>query len=299
MNIRIDLPDLEKSRVLSQFHGVLFKIFGIPIDYINRYGKNHFFGDRKQCNPLCAMIRSTPEGLQRCNACDEENIRIARERKCEHIYRCHTGLIDIVVPIFIRGIYCGALGSGQLLHAPPEEEHFTAFLKQNPYLVKYFAPEEIRELFFNSKSLRHDQILGICELLSLATNYVIFSEEKLKFLSHIDEHQNIFAARDYIRSHFTEPLSVQQIARKVHLSESHFAHLFKKETGMTPVNFINRCRISYAMELLRNENLPIIEIAFECGFRSLTHFNRTFRKYNAETPREYRKKAENVRNKAE
>ena len=59
---------------------------------------------------------------------------------------------------------------------------------------------------------------------------------------------------------------------------------------MTPVNFINRFRISYAMELLKNENLQIIEIAFECWFNNLTHFNRMFRKYNAETPREYRKK---------
>jgi len=74
----------------------------------------------------------------------------------------------------------------------------------------------------------------------------------------------------------------------------HFCRKFKMETGVTFVDYLNCIRIERAKILLRNSSLRVSEIAFEVGFQSLTHFNRTFRKLVRSSPTEYRSRATEI-----
>src|SRR5262249_36222095 len=98
----------------------------------------------------------------------------------------------------------------------------------------------------------------------------------------------ITRAKQYILEHFTEDLSLGQVAAAVHTSSFYFCKLFKKSTGMNFTEFVSRTRIEKARQLLLNPNLRVSEIAYEVGFPSLTHFNRVFKKIVGQSPTDYR-----------
>ena len=97
-------------------------------------------------------------------------------------------------------------------------------------------------------------------------------------------------AKEFVREHYTEKLSLERVAASVHISVFHFCKLFRKATGTTFTVFVSRTRAEKAKELLINPNLRISEIAFNVGFQSITHFNRVFKKLVGESPTSYRER---------
>jgi AraC-like DNA-binding protein len=72
------------------------------------------------------------------------------------------------------------------------------------------------------------------------------------------------------------------------MSSYYFCKTFKKVTGLNFTNYLARLRIEKAKELLLNPNARVSEIVFEVGFRSITHFNRIFKRHVGKSPTEYR-----------
>jgi AraC-like DNA-binding protein len=75
----------------------------------------------------------------------------------------------------------------------------------------------------------------------------------------------------------------------VGLSPSAFSRLFRRTTGMTFTQFLNRVRLGQAARLLQETDHVISEIAINSGFENLSNFNRRFRERYGRSPREYRK----------
>lgn len=95
-------------------------------------------------------------------------------------------------------------------------------------------------------------------------------------------------AMDYIGAHYNDPgISVGSIAQHLGLSEGHLSHLFKKETGNTVTNYLTRYRIHKAMELLRDCRAKVYQVAEQVGYRDITYFSATFKKYAGMSPSEY------------
>lgn len=92
----------------------------------------------------------------------------------------------------------------------------------------------------------------------------------------------------YISENCAKPLSLAEIAARIGISKSHFAHLFKGYTNMTFVDFLTAERIKMAESLFPNPKLHIIDIAFESGFSSISSFNRAFRRIKGCSPTEFR-----------
>lgn len=78
--------------------------------------------------------------------------------------------------------------------------------------------------------------------------------------------------------------SIQEIAHECNLSTSHFRQLFKSQIGCSPKDYQIQIRIKKAMSILLNNDDKIINIAYECGFESLTSFNRKFKEKIGITP---------------
>ena len=93
---------------------------------------------------------------------------------------------------------------------------------------------------------------------------------------------------DYIAEHLSEEMSVDQLAELAELSPSHFAHVFKETTGMTPLQFITRQRITRAQQLIRETSRSLIDVGLEVGYSSPSHFAQVFRRVVGVTPTEFR-----------
>lgn len=104
------------------------------------------------------------------------------------------------------------------------------------------------------------------------------------------QYYEIFAnLLNYIDAHFSEDLTLEQVAGHTGFSKYHFARLFKQHTNTTFHNYLCYKRIMAAQSLLTSDmELPVTEIAFQTGFNNLTTFYRCFHKYAHCSPTEYR-----------
>ena len=84
-------------------------------------------------------------------------------------------------------------------------------------------------------------------------------------------------------------LPLEKLASIAGYSKYHFSRIFKKYNNMSYIQYINSKRIKAAERLMADSSLPITEVAMQCGFSSLTTFNRAFRKAKGCTPTEFRK----------
>lgn len=100
-------------------------------------------------------------------------------------------------------------------------------------------------------------------------------------------------AMDYIELHYMEPLKVDDLADWCHISEAHLRRLFSVYLKMSPLEYINLVRIRMACDYLKTTDEQVADIAFKCGFPTLSTFNRNFKKIQGSSPNEWRKNPEN------
>ena len=92
----------------------------------------------------------------------------------------------------------------------------------------------------------------------------------------------------YIRKHINENIRIEMLADKACITKDHFIRLFKKEVGMTPVQYISQKKIEKAQLLLVTENMSIKEISFLLSYDDHSYFNRLFKKITGTSPQDYR-----------
>lgn len=141
----------------------------------------------------------------------------------------------------------------------------------------------------NSKGI--DKMINFFSLLK-----IMCSSEKRTFLCS-DNYKQTFDERgnkkmtdvyNYIRENYFKPISLERISRIAHMSPFAFSRYFKKNCGAGFVEYLNRVRMNKACYLLRETEYPVNEIASECGFSSISNFNKQFRKTESLSPRDYR-----------
>ena len=94
--------------------------------------------------------------------------------------------------------------------------------------------------------------------------------------------------RAYVERHYTEPLSVAELCRKLYLSKSKLYDLSVECFGMGVSDYVRHCRIEKAKKLLERTQKPISQIAAEVGFQDANFFTRSFKNAVGQTPKDYR-----------
>ena len=94
----------------------------------------------------------------------------------------------------------------------------------------------------------------------------------------------------YIESHFAEDLRISDLAKAFYMNHCYMTHLFKKQVGYSPKQYLLLNRLSYAQELLENSDLPVSQIAFQCGFGDANNFIRAFRESFGLSPSQFRQR---------
>lgn len=148
----------------------------------------------------------------------------------------------------------------------------------------------VREIFINARK-------------NTPLNDIVLKSELLRFFAILAESGNVHSAGrkaaakselirpalEFINEHFTESITIEQLAAISHLSRSYFMSCFKNAAGVGAIEYINQIRIKAVCELLRADERTISEIAFGCGFTNLANFNRQFKRQVGASPKEYRK----------
>ncbi|MDF2671124.1 MAG: AraC family transcriptional regulator [Paenibacillus sp.] len=92
----------------------------------------------------------------------------------------------------------------------------------------------------------------------------------------------------YIKDNLDQNLSLQQVAKFVHLNPNHFSEVFKRETGFTYLEFVTQERMLRAVGLLGSTDSKVSEVARRVGYEDIKYFTQQFKKHTGQTPSEYR-----------
>ncbi len=99
----------------------------------------------------------------------------------------------------------------------------------------------------------------------------------------------------WLDEHAQEAVDLEMVSRQAGLSPFHFLRLFARVLGVTPHQYLVRCRLRHAARLLADPARSITDIAFDVGFADLSNFVRTFRRAAGVSPRAFRKCAKGER----
>ena len=104
----------------------------------------------------------------------------------------------------------------------------------------------------------------------------------------ISSNRQCAAVRRYIDLHFKEPLTLEQLSEEAHMNKYYLSHVFKREYGVSPINYMISKRIEESKYLLAETDLSMSQIAQLLGFSSLSYFSQVFHRTQAVSPKEYR-----------
>lgn len=123
-------------------------------------------------------------------------------------------------------------------------------------------------------------VMYYAELLILIYRYM--DETYLPICSN----ESLKKAISFIRLNYPSDITVTEVAQQAGVGERHLRNLFSRHLDLSPLDYLNQIRINKSIELLRNTELSVKEICFQCGFKSPQYFSRVFKQQTGITPRE-------------
>jgi AraC-like DNA-binding protein len=192
----------------------------------------------------------------------------------------HTEKDCKAILITFSNLHVTGLPKGYLLepHLVPIFQNHADFISINHYFNKIF--EEYSTHSFGSEELIAYLLQTLLILLIRSTNRTV-----KPISSTVPQ-----IVKVYIEENYVVDLSLNDLASVVYVSPYHLAHLFKIEIGMSPIQYLIKCRIDKAKKLLAGTNLSVQEISMEVGYPNSNYFNLLFKKIVGESPGKFRKK---------
>ncbi len=183
----------------------------------------------------------------------------------------------------------------QVIEAIPELDAIKILMEKATYGIaftgytKEHVGKRMKSLFGMTSATLFMEVLQILQLLSESQEYILLHERPFVNRYKKKEQDRLRQIHAFIDEHYQRKIEIEEIAGICNLGKEAFCRYFKKTTGNTFVAFLNQYRISQAKRLLMTGK-NIGETCYECGFESLSYFNRTFRKVTLENPSAFRKR---------
>jgi len=277
---------IRQSRDLQVFLEDFREVTGLNIRFLDPLG-HHGDGESEVFNcSLCRHLHTTPNGTQLCLRFTQ---RLLEETAPEgSTLQCDAGLYESVVPLNAGGQCVGYFVFGPT--AMPERRR-TDLNRARHLLARIgvvLTEAGLADLQADAPLASRNRQEALRRLVA------VWVEHFARALTHqlvnpaASLPSAVAQACRLIRAHAAEELSVDRVAKAVGLSVGHLSRQFHHSTGLRLVEYIARVRLEQATELIVAGRQPITEIAFACGFRSLSQFNRTFRRLTGRSPREWR-----------
>lgn len=151
------------------------------------------------------------------------------------------------------------------------------------------------EYFYKLKSLQDIESIStyIHNILTLILGEIIERDIEIKESNHKKlNHSNrvLEPALKYIEENYREEMFLEKVASISNVSPYYFSKLFKKEMGMNFIAYVTKYKVEKAKEMLKNTDIPIVDIAAELGYYECGYFTKIFKKIEGITPTNYRNK---------
>ena len=286
------LRQLSESQIYRDYEQAFSNATQLPLAIRPHEIWRHALEGKKYQNPFCLMMAASSATCAACLEVQGEMATKAHEKSAT--VTCFAGLRDTVVPLRVGTETIGFLQTGQVATSKPTKAGFSRVCRQ---LIKWGVDIDLSKLedaYFHGKLLTPGQYEAMIRLLEIFGQHLSAFANELLIRKSGEESPLVTRAKRLIADRSEDELSLDDMAKALNVSTFYFCKQFKKATGLTFTEYLSRTRVEKARNLLLNPNLRVSEIAFACGFGSLGHFNRIFRKVAGTSPTEYRERLPKV-----
>lgn len=156
------------------------------------------------------------------------------------------------------------------------------------------------EYFSQEKGYEFACVGAVNHIMSCMLKYMpyqLISEEEYLASSHYNKRMDRIIM--YVQDHFSEKISLQEIAKNEGITTSYLSHLFRDYLQKSFQDYVNELRFERAVFLLKNTNMKVLDICIESGFSDSKYLNRTFIKTFGMTPKEFRREHQSLEHERE
>lgn len=277
---------ISKSKLFQDYEHAFSETTHLPLSFHPVESWQLAQRGKKYENPFCALLAQSNRA---CGMCLETQQSISKPVDETQTKVCFAGLIDSTVPVKLGDKVLGFLQTGQVSIHKPSQQKFKKLAKQ---LIEWGVKTDLKkleEVYFHTQTLTPKAYQSMVRLLEVFGQHLSLAIDQIAVQQENVEPPPIKKAKLFIDERKAENISMRDVAKVVNVSTFYFCKMFKKATGLTFTEYLSQVRISKAKNLLLNPNLRISEIAYEIGYQSLTHFNRTFHRIVGQSPTAYRK----------
>lgn len=233
---------------------------------------------------------------------------------CYEIYILKSGIRTLIIDsnVYVTTDYDVAMIKPGEIHRSFGDTPYSGICVNftDSYLLKFFTKNAVNELLscFTKPIISIDEH-GIKEIeayqkltienpnrkyiyLSMILDILHTYSEKIEHKNPLSYESELSPIMRYLNENYMDISNLEQVSSALYMSKNYLCALFKKQTGMTIIYYLNSLRINKACTKLQKSNKPIHDIGIECGFESNAYFNRVFKKFMGTTPSEFRKKAQ-------
>jgi AraC-like DNA-binding protein/ligand-binding sensor protein len=246
---------------------------------------------------FCNTAKGTGKGISFCYKCKKLSLMKAAKVKDLYIGQCYLGITEIIKPVYYNDILLCVIYISNLITVDSLEAIKRKIIKRCKYTkAEPFALiDKLKDCeVFNPTSIEdYSDIIDILHHIILHCD-IPYNTLNCKDLTpipanNIKKHLLIEDIEKYLTANYTETITLKDLSKLYFIDEQYLCKLFKKETGVGFVDYINKIRIDNAKRLLLNSDATINSIAFQVGYSSLSSFNKIFKRFSGSTPKAYRK----------
>ncbi|MCF0132641.1 MAG: helix-turn-helix domain-containing protein [Blautia sp.] len=166
-----------------------------------------------------------------------------------------------------------------------ENEHYAALRQHLKELIRHYMENRGATSNFGHIALCYRVMDTLSMYFMVNADDKETRDDKDKFEDRIAQINN------YIRANYSRAISLKELSEQLYLSNGYLSRFFKKNYGMSFVEYLTNVRLFHAVDEILYTSIPVTRIAYDNGFPSVAVFNKAFKKVYGETPSAYRKKA--------
>lgn len=155
--------------------------------------------------------------------------------------------------------------------------------------TKQLIGKRIEELEHQTQLERLLNMLSILNELESSKDFVVLNADGFSMEMQMQDNDRMNVVYNYVKDHFQENISLEEISELVSMTVPSFCRYFKKITNKTFTKFVNDYRLVHACKLLAEKQISIIQVCDESGFNNFGHFNKSFKTFTGKSASLYRK----------
>lgn len=279
---------VRRSSKLKRLTEDLEKISNLKVHFFGVGDKEVFLPPCYAHSPICRTLNEKSRGAKLCTRVRNRLLEEATHQTV--VAPCVAGTRFLAVPVTSSVGLLGHLVVAGFYSSPLtllEVNRIRHLLEREGFRI---APGDVTRLGEKTRVVELSREESLRRILEMAAGFLVKELSLELFADGGDLPEPLRKACAYIREHFQDDPTVEEVARVAGYSTSHFSRLFHARTGLRFKEYLIEVRLQEVRRRLRETPDPITQIALDAGFGTLSQFNRQFLAHYRISPREYRRK---------